>query len=122
MAELNNDIFDDGENELTNKTENLYVLSGNPGLTWSNIAALGLGVKSSPVVSSPADRVLGGREVTVSAITDGVGTGVGSASYWALTDDSTSKILASNSLAAPVSIKVGSIFTLTSFTIAIPDP
>jgi hypothetical protein len=122
MPYLNDDIFDDGENELTNKTENLYVLSGDPGLTWSNIAALGLGVKSSPVVSSPADRVGGGREVTISAITDGVGTAVGNAAYWALTDDSATKILASGDLAAPVSMKVGSIFTLTEFTIAIPDP
>jgi len=122
MAALNNDIFDDGENELTNKTEKLYLLSGDPGLTWANIALMALGVKLSPAISAPADRVGGGREVTIAAITDGVGVAVGLATNWALTDDSENKILATNELAIAKNIRVDSVFYVEEFTIAIPDP
>ena len=122
MADLGNTVFDSGLNQLNSLTENLYILSGDPGLTWSNIAALGLGSKASPTVSVAAERGAGGRESTITAITDGSVTGTGTATHWALTDDSATLILATQSLASSQAVTSGNTFTLTEFTVGIPDP
>lgn len=119
---LHDDVFDNGLNTLTNNTEKLYILSADPGLTWGNIATYALGNKATPTVGSPADRSGGGREVTVSAITDGSVTATGTATHFALTDDSATKILAAGNLSSPQAVTSGNTFTLTSFTVGIPDP
>ena len=122
MAALHNDVFDSGLNTLDTDTENLVILSADPGLTWGNIATYLLGTKSAPAVSASADRSGGGREVTISAITDGTVSATGTASHWAMTDDSATKILASGALSASQSVTSGNDFTLAEFTIGIPDP
>lgn len=122
MPALHNDVFDNGLSGLNANTENLYILSADPGLTWSNIATYGLGSKATPTVATPTDRGGGGREVIVSAITDGSVTGTGTASHYALTDDSATKILASGALSATQAVTSGNTFTLTQFAIGIPDP
>lgn len=119
---LHDDVFDNGLTALTNNTEKLYILSADPGLTWANIATYALGNKAAPTVGSPADRTGGGREVTISAIADGSVTGTGTATHFALTDDSASKILAAGDLSASQAVTSGNTFTLTSFTVGIPDP
>ena len=74
MAELSNNVFDNGLSHIdAHYAENLHILSADPGLTWANIASYGLGSKAAPAISAPADRTGGGRQVTVSAITDGNG-------------------------------------------------
>lgn len=122
MAALHDDVFDSGLSVLNANVENLHILSADPGLTWSNIATYSLGSKAAPTVSTPADRTGGGREVSVSAISDGSVSADGTATHFALTDDSATKILASGPLAASQAVTNGNAFTLTSFTIGIPDP
>jgi len=122
MASLHDDVFDSGLNIIDTNTENLYICSADPGITWANIASYGLGNKATPTISAPADRTGGGREVTVSAITDGSVTGTGTATHYALTDDSATKILASGSLSASQAVTSGNTFTTTEFKVGIPDP
>lgn len=122
MASLNDKIFDSGLDVLDTDTETLHILNADPGLTWSNIASMGIGNKASPTVSAPGDRGGGGREVTVSAITDGSVTADDTATHYALTDESLTLILASGPLNASQGVTNGNTFTLTSFTIGIPDP
>lgn len=122
MAALGNSVFDNGLNYLTSYTEKLYLLSGDPGLTWANIATYALGSKSTPTVSSPADRSAGGREVTISAITDGLVTGTGDATHYALTDDSEERILVTGALSSTLSVTSGGVFATESFKVGIPDP
>ena len=122
MAALNDKVFDSGLNVIDTDTENLYILSGDPGLTWSNIGTLGLGNKATPSIAAPSDRSGGGREVVVSAITDGSVTANGTATHYALTDDSLTLILASGPLSASQGVTSGNTFTLTEFAIGIPDP
>lgn len=119
---LHDDVLDNGLNTLVNNTEKLYILSADPGLTWSNIASYALGNKATPTVGAPADRSGGGRKVTVAAITDGTVTDTDTATHYALTDDSATKILASGDLAASQAVTSGNVFTLTAFDIGIPDP
>ena len=122
MASLNDLVFDDGLNVLDNNTENLYILSGDPGVVWASLAALILGDKAAPTIAAPSDRGAGGREVIISAITDGDVTATGTATHWALTDDSATEILASGELASSQAVTSGNVFTLTQFTIGVPDP
>lgn len=122
MASLHDDVFDNGLSAIDDNTENLYILSADPGLTWANIASYGLGSKATPAIAAPSDKAGGGREVVVSAISDGSVTGTGTASHFALTDDSATKILASGALASSQAVTSGNTFTLTEFAIGIPDP
>jgi hypothetical protein len=119
---LHDDVFDNGLNALTNNTENLYICSTLPTTFTEASSTYKLGVKATPTVGAPADRSGGGREVTVTAITDGSVTADGTAGYYALTDDSASKLLAQGSLSATQVVTNGNTFTLTSFKIGIPDP
>lgn len=128
MTALHNDVFDNGLNTLTNNTEKLWLLTADPGLTFANIATYACGYKTSPTVGSPEDGDSdGGRKVTVSAITDGVvsvsdSDGDATATHFALTDDSESKILATRALSSGQVVTDGNTFTLTEFDIGIPDP
>jgi hypothetical protein len=122
MGSLHDDVFDNGLNTIDTNAENLVILSADPGLTWANIAANLLGTKTGPAITAPGDRTGGGRKVTVSAITDGSVSASGTASHWALTDDSATKILASGALSATQAVTSGNTFTLTEIEIGIPDP
>jgi uncharacterized protein YdaL len=122
MPALHDDVFDNGLNYIDTYTEKLYILKADPGLTWADIATHAVGNKATPAIAASANRSGGGREVVVSAITDGTVTATETASHFALTDDSATKILASGALASPQGVTSGNVFTLTQFAIGIPDP
>jgi len=122
MPALNDRVFDSGLVIIDNETTALHILSADPGLTYANIATYTLGNKSAPAIAAPADRSGGGRQVTVSAITDGSVTANGTASHYALIDATNSRILASGALSATQVVTSGNTFTLTQFIIGIPDP
>ena len=115
-------VFDNGLTVLDTEATHLYICSQLPTTYTEATATYDLGVKAGPTVGAPADRSGGGREVTVSAITDGSVTDTGTATHWALTDNTNSRLLATNALAASQSVTSGNSFTLASFTVGIPDP
>ena len=119
---LHDDVFDSGLNQLTSLTENLYICSTLPTTFTEASSTYKLGVKATPTGGAPGDRAGGGREVTISAITDGSVTASGTAGFYALTDDSLSKLLAQGDLASTQVVTNGNTFTLTSFKVGIPDP
>lgn len=121
MPFLHNDVFDNGLNVIDANTENLYITDEEVSV-FANLAAATLGVKAAPTIAAPSDRGGGGREVVVSAITDGTVSATGTASHYALVDDSASKILAAGPLNAPQGVTNGNVFTLTQFAVGIPDP
>ena len=122
MAYLGDTVFDSGLGAIDTNTENLYLLSADPGLTWANIATYALGSKATPTIAAPSDRTSGGREVVIAAITDGSVTSTGTATHYALTDDSASEILATSTLSSNLSVTSGGTFATESFSIGIPDP
>lgn len=124
MADLlHDDIFDTGLTQLTTVVENLYICSSQPTTFTEASSTYKLGTKASPTITGPTDGGAGGgRQVTVSAISDGVVDSNGDAAWFALCDDSLSKLLVSGNLAGTVSVVTGSPFTLTAFNIQIPDP
>ena len=122
MPAIHDSVFDDGLSILNSTAENLYICNADPGLTWSNIGTMAIGTKATPTVSVPEDRIAGGRQVTISAITDGDVDATDDATHWALTDDSEEVILVSGELSDTQAVTEGNVFTLTAITIGIPDP
>lgn len=119
---LHDDVFDSGLSVLDTLVENLYICSTLPTTFTEASSTYALGVKAAPTVSAPGDRTGGGRKVTVSAITDGTVSATGTAGFYALTDDSASKLLAQGDLSSTQAVTSGNTFTLTAFDIGIPDP
>ena len=119
---LHDDVFDSGLSVLDTLVENLYICSTLPTTFTEASSTYKLGTKASPTVSAPGDRTGGGRKVTVSAITDGTVSATGTAGFYALTDDSASKLLAQGDLSSTQAVTNGNTFTLTAFDIGIPDP
>ena len=119
---LHDDVFDSGLSVLDTLVENLYICSTLPTTFTEAATTYKLGTKAAPTVSAPGDRTGGGRKVTISAITDGTVSASGTAGFYALTDDSASKLLAQGNLSATQVVTSGNTFSLTTFDIGIPDP
>jgi hypothetical protein len=122
MASLSNNVFDSGLNYLDTNGSHLYITSQEATTYTEAITTYALGNKATPTISAPADRVGGGREVTVSAITDGSVTADGTATHYAIVYAGGTELLAAGALSASQSVTNGNTFTLTSFSIGIPDP
>jgi len=120
-ATLHNDVFDNGLAPLATIVENLYICSAQPTTFAEASSTYKLGTKATPTISAPADHT-SGRKVTVSAITDGTVSANGTAAWFALTDDSASKLLVAQELNATQVVTSGNTFTLTAIIVAIPDP
>ena len=119
---LHDDVFDNGLSVLDTLTENLYLCSQDPATYAEAQTTYKLGTKATPTIAAPSDRTAGGREVIAAAITDGVVNATGTATHYALTDNSDSKLLATGALGASQGVTSGNVFTLTKFAIGIPDP
>jgi len=122
MATLDNRVFDNGLTVLDTEANAIHVTSQEATDYTDATSTSTLGNSTSLSISAPADRSGGGREVTVSAITDGSITAGGSASHYAIVDTTNSRLLVTGSLSAAQSVTSGNTFSLASFTIGIPDP
>jgi len=122
MATLNNRVFDNGLTVLDTEANKILVTSQEATTYTEANATYALGNSTSLSISAPADRTGGGREVTVSAISDGAVTGTGTVTHYALVDTSNSRLLATGSLTASQAVTSGNTFTLGAFTVGIPDP
>jgi hypothetical protein len=120
MASLANAVLDDGLSTLTTNGTRIDICSTEPTTYAQATSTYSLGT-SSTTTGSPADRTGGGREVTVAAVTDANVTGTGTASFYAITNGS-STLYATGGLSTSQSVTVGNTFSLGSFTIGIPDP
>jgi hypothetical protein len=122
MATLDNRVFDNGLTVLDTEANAIHVTSQEATSYTDATSTSTLGNSTSLSISAPADRSGGGREVTVSAITDGSITAGGQASHYAIVDTTNSRLLVTGSLSAAQSVTSGNTFSLASFTIGIPDP
>jgi hypothetical protein len=119
-AYIHPDVFDNGEVTLTNATSKvLHICSSQPA-NFAGVAAVSLGTKSGPTVSSPGARTPTGRKVTISAITDGAVSSTGTASHFALVDGT--RLLVAGPLSSSQAVTSGNPFTLGAIDVGIPDP
>jgi hypothetical protein len=80
-----------------------------------------LGYKTGVNIGAPEPGTTNGRMVTVPVITDGTVTETGNADYFSITNGSDT-LYVTGTLSAQQAVTDGNVFTLTEFTIRIPDP
>lgn len=119
---LHDDILDLGLTQLTTDVENLYICSAQPTTFLEASNTYKLGTKATPSITGPTDGDSSGRKVVIAAITDGTVDATGNAAWFALCDNSSSKLLVSANLASAQDVTLGNPFTLTETDITIPDP
>jgi hypothetical protein len=122
MATLNDRVFDNGLTILDTEANKIVITSQEATTYIEANATYALGDSTSLSIAAPSDRGAGGREVVVSAITDGSVTGTGTATHYAIIDTVNSRLLATSTLTASQSVTSGNTFTLSSVSIGIPDP
>ena len=122
MATLNDRVLDNGLTVLNTEANRIDICSTEPTTYTEAITTYSLGNETTISISAPGDRGGGGREVTVSAISAGTVTATGTAAYYSIVDTSNTRLLATGSLTSSQAVTSGNTFTLTSFTVGIPDP
>lgn len=121
MAYINDTDLDALLNSVRPDCETLHICSQEP-TSYAEVGTYTLGNKSSPTVATPTDRSPNGREIVVSAISDGSVTATGTATHWAMVrDTATSRLVVTGALASSQAVTSGNTFTLTSFAIGVPD-
>jgi hypothetical protein len=124
MPWLSNEILDGGLDVLDSSGTRLDICKTAEPTTYSEATTDGansLGNKTGLNIPAPSERGGGGREVVVPAITDGTVTETGTAAYYAITNG-TDTLYATGALSSSQGVTDTNTFTLTSFTIGIPDP
>lgn len=116
------EVLDGGLDYIDANVDKLVICSQEPVNYTEANSTYKLGEKASPTVSAPADRGGGGREVTVSAISDGTVTASGTATHIALLDTGNTALLVTQALASSQAVATGSPFTLTEFDCYFNDP
>lgn len=122
MATLDNRVFDNGLTVLDTEANKILITSQEATTFTEANATYALGDSTSLSFGAPQDRSGGGREVVAAAITDGSVTGTGTATHYAIVDTTNSRLLATSTLTPSQSVTTGNTFSLSSFSIGIPDP
>jgi hypothetical protein len=120
MAFLNNAVLDAALNVVKDDGEDLYITSQEATSYAEATSTYALGSKTGITVGSPASASPDGRRVTIAAITDGAVTGTGTATHWAIIDETNDVLIATGQLTASQAVTTGNSFTLTAFDVRIP--
>lgn len=123
-AYLNSDILDAALSYISTNAENLYITddTAQPTTFTQASSTYKCGTKATPSFTGPGVGDASGRKITCDAITDGTVGATATAAYFALTDDSESKLLVVQALSATQAVTIGNTFSLTAWDIEIPDP
>jgi hypothetical protein len=122
MATLSDRVFDNGLSVLDTEANKILITSSQPTTYTEANSTYALGNSTTLSISAPQDRIGGGREVVIAALTDGSITASGTATHFAIVDTVNSRLLATGSLSNPRAVVAGNSFTLNTTTIGIPDP
>ena len=122
MASIGNSVLDGGLDVLDTLADRIDICSQEPTTYTEATSTYSLGNETTITIGAPQDRTGGGREVVVSAITSGTVDGTGTATHFSVVDVSLTDLLCTGSLSSSQAVTSGNTFTLTSFTVGIPDP
>ncbi len=121
MAFLADYVLDAALTKPDTEATRLDICSQEPTTYTEATVTYSLGNKTSLSVGAPGDRSPNGRRVTVAAITDGSVTANGTAAYWATSDVSATRLLATGALSPSQVVTSGNTFTMAAFDIGITD-
>ena len=123
MASLADYVLDAALSKLDTEANRVDICSSEPTTYTAATSTATLGNSTSITISAPTNGDTSGRKVTLSAITNASVTGTGTASHFAVSDTSNSRLLATGSLSGGgQSVTSGNTFSLTAVDIEIPDP
>jgi hypothetical protein len=122
MATLNDRVLDNGLNVLDTEASRVDICSQEPTSYAEATSTYTLGNETSISISAPADASPNGRKVTLAAVSGASVTNTGTATHYAISDTSNSRLLATGSLSASQVVTSGNTFSLTASDIRIPDP
>ncbi len=120
MAFLSEAVRDSGLTILDALSVPEILICSSEPTTRAEAITAKLGTKTTPTIGAPEAGTTGqGRKVVTSAITDGSVTATGTATHWAMIDDTV--LHASTTLSSSQAVTSGNTFTLDAFEIEIPD-
>jgi len=122
MATLANRVYDNGLTVLDTEANRVDICSTEPATYTAATSTNTLGNTTSITISAPTDGDTSGRKVTLSAISAGSVTATGTATHYAITDTSNSRLLVTGSLSSSQSVTSGNTFSLTAVDIEMADP
>lgn len=123
MASLADYVLDAALSKLDTEANRVDICSSEPTTYTAATSTATLGNSTSITISAPTDGDTSGRKVTLSAISNASVTGSGTATHFAISDTSNSRLLATGSLSGGgQSVTSGNTFSLTAVDIEIPDP
>lgn len=122
MATLNDRVLDNGLTVLDSEADRVDICSSEPTTYSAATGSASLGNTTSISISAPANASPNGRKVTLAAITGASVTATGTATHYAITDVSESRLLATGALSSSQAVTSGNTFSLTASDIRIPDP
>lgn len=124
MAALGDYVLDNGLAALDTLATHININSSEPATFTAATTTALLGTKNfgaGSAFGSPAAGSPNGRKVSSTAITDGsVSTG-GTATHYSVTDNTNSRLYATNSLSASQVVTAGNPWQMASFDIRIPN-
>ena len=116
-------MLDAALSKLDTEANRVDICSSEPTTYTAATSSASLGNTTSITISAPTDGDTSGRKVTLSAISGASVTGSGTATHFAISDTSNSRLLATGSLSGGgQSVTSGNTFSLTAVDVEIPDP
>lgn len=120
MAYISDYVLDLGLTYLDTSGNRLDICTQEPATYAAATSTYTLGNKTSLSIGAPAARAPSGRKVTIAAISDGAVTGAGTATHYAVSDTTASRLLIAGPLVASQVVTSGNPFTLAAFDFGIP--
>jgi hypothetical protein len=120
MAYINDIVFDDGLNVITNNAARLDVTFTQEATSYIEATSTFSCAVDAVTVGSPVAGDPSGRAVIIPAITAGTVSDTQLGGWWALTDG-VSVLYATGTLAATQQMTIGNTFTLTAIEITVID-
>ena len=122
MATISDYVLDAALSKLDTEANRVDICSQEPTTYAAATSTYTLGNSTSISIGAPTNGDTSGRKVTLAAISGASVTSTGTATHFAITDTSNSRLLATGSLSASQSVTSGNTFSLTAVDIEIPDP
>jgi len=122
MATISDYVLDAALTKLDTEADRIDITSQEVTTYTEATSTYTLGNSTSLSFGAPQDGDTSGRKVTAAAITDGSVTGTGTATHFAITDVSATRLLATGSLTTSQGVTSGNTFTIAAFDVEIPDP
>lgn len=124
MPFLADRVLDLGLAVLDLEATHFYLCTSEPTtFAGAQAARLASRALAAADIGAPSARTPSGRRVTVAVLTGGTVTVTGTASHYAIVDETNSRLLAANPLASSQVVTNGNTFATTgTFDIGIPAP